>query len=93
MKKLIVKRSKNLKPAFLSLLGILVAVAIICVLAFTTFKFYLTKPVLDKPTEKYIQEQNIDTTNYQSLLSSTKDKLKNAVQTENEHANELEETQ
>lgn len=80
----------RLKQAFLSLLGLLVTVAIICILAFTTFKFYFQKPVLDEPSEKFIQEQNINTTNYQSILSSTKDKLKSATQTENEHTNELE---
>ncbi|MFA6282097.1 MAG: hypothetical protein WCY05_06335 [Candidatus Omnitrophota bacterium] len=90
MKKIIDKKAINLKQAFLSLLGLLITVAIICILAFTAFKFYFKKPVFDKPSEEFIQEQNINTTNYQSILSSTKDKLKKATQTENEHVNELE---
>jgi len=82
--------NRRLKQAFLSLLGLLVTIAIICILAFTTFKSYFQKPVLDEPSEKFIQEQNINTTNYQSILSSTKDKLRKATQTENEHVNEVE---
>lgn len=84
------KINHKLKQAFLSLLGLFVTIAIICILAFTTFKSYFQKPVLDKSTETFIQEQNINTTNYQSILSSTKDKLQKATQTENEHVNELE---
>jgi len=80
----------RLKRAFLSLLGLLITVAIICILAFTAFKFYFKKPILDKLSEKFVQEQNINTTSYQSILSSTKDKLQKATQAENEHANEVE---
>jgi len=82
--------NKRFKKAYLSLLGLLATVAIICILAFTAFKFYFQKPILDQASEKFVQEQNINTTNYQSILSSTKDKLKNATQTENEHATEAE---
>lgn len=78
------------KKAFLSLLGLLAAIVIICILAFSVFKFYFRKPVLDEPAEKFAQEQNINTTNYQSILTDVKSKLKDANTKELEHSGEIE---
>lgn len=84
------EKLKNLKKGYLSFLGLLVTVAIICILAFTAYKSYFKKPVLDRLSEKFLQEQNINTTNYQSMLSDVKDKLKDANQKEMEHSIEPE---
>lgn len=87
-----IKKMTNRRPkkAFLSLLGLLAAIMIICILAFSAFKFYFKKPVLDEPAEKFAQEQNINTTNYQSMLTDTKSKLEDATQREIDRTKEIE---
>lgn len=65
---------KKVKTGFM-LIELLVALAIIMFIASKVFKPYFIKPSLDKETQKVMSEQGVNSTNYQSLIDSTKKKL------------------
>ncbi len=58
-----------------TLLGLLLAIAIVCVLYYIAVNTYFKKPILDKSTEKSLSEQGIDISSHQAILESTKEKL------------------
>ncbi len=60
---------------FTSLLELLVTLIVISILFYLAFKFYFNKPVRDKEMDKTLSTQGIDTSTYQSTVSSTKKKL------------------
>lgn len=62
-----------MKKAQLSLIGILAALLIIGLLSYYSFKAYF-KPV-DKQTKETLTQENIDTTNYQTVADSARQKV------------------
>lgn len=76
------------KQGFLTLIGMLFAIAIICFLTYFTWNVYFKNGPLDKATQGALKEQGINASSYQSVLDSTKSKLK---EIQNQSAKQLEE--
>jgi predicted membrane protein len=64
------------RNGFFTILGTLLAVAIILFLCYLLLNNYFKKPLLDNKTQGVLSEQGINTSNYRTILDSTKDKLK-----------------
>ena len=62
---------KNNK-GFIGLLEILIAIVIIGGLMYFMLKRYTTTPVLDKDTKKAMSDQGIDSTNYKTIVDTTR---------------------
>lgn len=62
-------------PGF-SLIGILLALTIIALLYFLLLKAHFNKPAVDKQTQGFLSEQNIDSSTYQTTLKDTRRKVK-----------------
>lgn len=58
-----------------SLIGILMATMIICLLYYVAMKFYFQKQIVDKETQKSLAKQGINTNSYKNLIDSAKDKV------------------
>lgn len=54
---------------------LLLALVIIMFIAFAVFKLYFKDSSISKETQGVISEQGIDTTNYKSIIDSSKKKL------------------
>ncbi len=68
------------KKGFASLIGLVLAVAIVCFLAYIALNTYFKRPIADKSLNQTLSEQKIDTTSYQSLIKSTKSKIEDITQ-------------
>ncbi len=66
---------KNTK-GFLTLLGLILAIAIILILLQNVLKNYYGKPLLDKTTQQSIAGSGIDTTTYHNVVGSTRERIK-----------------
>jgi len=75
---------------FVGLLELLLAVSIILFLAYKMYNSYFKRPIADKPTEKIVSEQGIDTTNAKTVVDSTRQKLKAIDQQSMDRMKELE---
>ena len=73
-------RFGNLRGSFLSLLEIIIVLAIILFMAQRMIQGYFNKPVMDKQVETIAHDAGINTANYQSVVQSTKDKIKNIME-------------
>ena len=60
------------KKAF-ALISLLLAAVIICILYYIAINTYFKRPSLDKPTEKFLSEQGIDASSYQSVIDSARE--------------------
>ena len=76
------------KKGFLTLIAMLLAIATICFLSYFAWNSYFKKSPLDKATQSTLNEQGINASSYQSVLDSTKSKLK---EIQNQSAKQLEE--
>jgi competence protein ComGC len=65
-------RSFRNNKGFIGLLEILLAIVIIGFLMFFMLKRYTATPVLDKDTKKAMSEQGIDSTNYKTIVDTTR---------------------
>jgi len=79
---------KKIKHGFM-LIELLVALAIIMFLAFKVLNLYFVKPALNQETQKIIAEQKIDSTNYKTLIDSTKSKLADIQSQEEDRLNRI----
>ncbi|MFH1655715.1 MAG: hypothetical protein ABH954_03800 [Candidatus Omnitrophota bacterium] len=64
------------KKAFFMYISLIFAVAIILILFFYLFNTYYKGPSLDEPTQKSLSSQGIDASSYQSVVDSTREKVK-----------------
>ena len=64
------------QKGFVSLLGLLFAIAIICFVAYKIYNVYLSKPTTDKETQKALKEQGMDTSTQQGAYDSAKEKIR-----------------
>jgi len=80
-------RFGNLRGSFLSLLEIIIVLVIILFMAQRVIQNYFQRPVMDKPVETMAHDAGISTVNYQSIMQSTKDKIKNIME---QHQDQLE---
>lgn len=71
---------RKLKAGFM-FIELLVVLVIIMFLASKVINTYFKKPVLNKEAQKLSSEAGIDTKNYQTIIDTTKDKLKD-IQTQ-----------
>ena len=75
-----INTSKYSRGSFLMLLEIVIVLAIVLLLAQKMLKSYFSNPVTDTRTESIANEAGINTGSYQSMVQSTKDKLKNITE-------------
>jgi hypothetical protein len=75
------------RAGVLLILELLLSLAVVLFLYQKVAEHYFKKPLLDKPTEKALNEQGIDTANYRSVIDSTKNKFEDIQQ---QHADALE---
>jgi len=68
------------KDGFLMYIGLLLAVAIILMLFFYLFNTYYKSPSVDGSTQKTLSTHGIDSTSYQSVVDSTREKVKDIEQ-------------
>ena len=64
------------RSGFASLIGLILTLAIILILAYVAFKVYFEMPVRDEEIKGALSEQGIDTSSYQSITESTREKVK-----------------
>lgn len=66
--------SRGKTKGFFLLIGILLTAAIMAMICYMLFS-YLRKPSFDKRNRELLSEENIDATNYQTTLDSTKKRI------------------
>lgn len=76
---------KNLRGGLPMFLELIIVLAIILFLAQKAIQSYFRKPIRDKQAETMAHEAGINTSNYQSVIQSTRDKFKDiSTQRQNE---------
>ena len=76
------------KTAGFALIELVLALLTIIFLYYLISKFYFTRSSLNKEVEQTLVQQGIDTTNYKTILDSTKAKLANIQEQQAKQANE-----
>ena len=79
-------KSADFKGGF-TIIGILIVLVIIALLFYKVLNVYFKKPPVDKETEKVLNQQGIDTANYQSIVDTTRDRIHSI---ETQHNKQLE---
>lgn len=74
------QKFRNFRGSFFTLLEIVIVLAIIMFLAQKMIRGYFQKPAMDKQVETIAHEVGIDTANYQSVVQSTRDKVRDITQ-------------
>lgn len=82
----------NNTKGFFTLLGLILAIAIILFLAQTVLKNYYEKPVLDKTTEQSISGSGIDVTTYHNVVGSTRQKVSDIEKQMQDYGKQISET-
>lgn len=67
----------NQERGFLSLLGIVASLIIVCILLYLLLNTYFKKTVPDKRIGIGVTAPNIDTSSYKSIVDSTKNTVEN----------------
>ncbi len=83
MKRNWIKRNNS---GFFVLLGFVFTLAIICIISYLAVKVYFKKPVIDEGMGESLSGQVVAPSNYQSVLSSTRNKIEDINK---KHLNEL----
>ena len=79
---------KEFKGGF-AFIELFLVIVIILFLFYKVINLYFKKtPTINKETEKSLSEQGINTTNYKTIVDSTKERIQNV---ETQHMKELEE--
>ena len=69
-------RKSGFKGGFLTIIGLLIAVVVICILFYFVAKTYLLQPRgMDEQTAQDLRSQDINPTNYQTVIDSTRQKV------------------
>lgn len=66
------KYSVREEKGFVSLIGMVIAVCIVCYLMFVAFKTYFKNPVLEETAQQTDSGRSIDASNYQSIVESSR---------------------
>ena len=73
------------KAGFGTLIGTLIAVAVMCILMFLVIKIYIMKPKgMDTETQETLRQNDIDPSNYKTIIDTTRQKL-NAISEQEKH--------
>ncbi len=77
---------------FLTLLGLIVTLAIICIMAYIVFNFYFKAPLLQDNigNSLSVSEQGIDTSSYHSVIDTAKKKLEDVERQQNNNLKQME---
>jgi len=78
------------KKGFLTLLGMIFALAIACYLFYIVLNAFFKKPVSDKNIDNALSEQGIDTSTRERIEETTRKRIDNITK---EHFNQLENTE
>jgi len=84
------KLVKNYDSGFASLIGLLITLALMCLLVYIAFNTYFKTPVTDKETKKSLSQQGIDSSSYKTILDSSRNKVKDIQKQLKEQTEELE---
>jgi type IV secretory pathway TrbF-like protein len=76
---------------FVTLLGTILTLAIICYLVYILVNTLLKPTIPDNETNSTLQSNNIDTTNYKSIADSVRNRVKDLNKKSLEQANQIEE--
>lgn len=82
---------KRFNNGFVTLIGILLTMVIICILSYTAFKVYFKGSPQRKGIVDTFSEQGLDTANYQSVLDSSRKEIERANKKVIDRAKQLEE--
>lgn len=63
------------RKGYFALLGLIVSLAVALIIVFILFNINSSHPIINKDTKKTFLEQGIDTSNYQAIKESTKNKM------------------
>jgi len=74
---------------FLTLLGLLIVVAIICILSFKSLSTYFSPRTIDQATNRSLTREGIDTSSYRSLKETTREKINSITRQETEKVERL----
>jgi type II secretory pathway pseudopilin PulG len=74
---------------FVMLLELLAVLAIIGILAYFMMKRVSGPPRMDKETQKAVAEQGVDTSNYRSIVDSTRNTLKGVTEKEQQQLDQV----
>lgn len=77
------------KKGFLTILGTLITIAIICALCYFVLNTFVKSPVADKEINKALSHEGIDTSNYRTVLDSTKTTIKDIQKQQADRQEEL----
>lgn len=80
---------KNNKKAFVSLLGLFLAIVIIFFIGYRLYNTYLGKPSADKENQKFFLEHGIDTSSQVNTFESTKQKIRDVNKTMQDRENQI----
>ena len=82
---------KGFDNGFVTLIGLLLTMAIICILSYIAFKVYFKGPPQGEGIVGTFSEQGLDTANYQSVLDSSRKEIERANKQIIDRAKQLEE--
>lgn len=68
---------RNREKGFVTLVGLLLTVFVITVIALIIFKAYFKRPASQADIRQPLSEQGIDSTNYSTIIDSTKSVINN----------------
>lgn len=69
-------KKKGFKGGFFTIIGVVIAIAVICILFYFVAKTYLLQPKgLDEQAAQDLRQQDIDPTNYRTIVDSTREKV------------------
>jgi hypothetical protein len=77
--KLMFNKYKNSRGGLFGLLELILVLIIILFLAHKGLQTYFAKPVVNQEVNKAAQEAGINTANYQTVISSTKEKFQDIL--------------
>jgi hypothetical protein len=82
---------RRFKGGFLTIIGMVIAVAIVCILFYFVAKTYLMRPKdIDQQTAQDLHKQGIDSTNYRTIIDSTRKTVGDLKQQQQDRIRQLE---
>ncbi len=81
------------RRGFITLLEMVLVLAIILFVAYAALNTYFKKPALNKSTEEFLNQQDIDTSSSKAILDTTKKKINDINEQVLKNAQQLERLQ
>jgi hypothetical protein len=80
----------NKRGNFLMLVELILVTVIVLILARRMLTTTMIKPVLDQPTQKMAEDAGINTQNYQTVIQSTKQTVRNLEEEHQKYMDQVE---